>query len=310
MTNPTSIGLGLAALGRPGYLNVGHGDDLGHDRSEAALEERTHEVLDAAYEAGVRYFDVARSYGRGEGFLASWLDGRGVEPGDVAVGSKWGYEYTAGWRVDADPPEVKDLSVATFRRQARETMDLLGDHLTLYQIHSATLESGVLDDEELMEELADLSDGGVHVGVTVTGPDQAATIDRAVDAEAFDSVQATWNLIERSAGDALARAKAAGLRVIVKEALANGRLTGRGRVAPLDRAARSLGTTPDAIALAAALAQPWADVVLSGAATVEQLGSNLAARGVALGPGLIEELDALVEPADEYWRRRSALDWT
>jgi aryl-alcohol dehydrogenase-like predicted oxidoreductase len=69
----TAIGLGLAALGRPGYLNVGHGVDLGSDRSEAALELRTHEVLDAAYAAGVRYFDAARSYGRAEAFLSSWL---------------------------------------------------------------------------------------------------------------------------------------------------------------------------------------------------------------------------------------------
>jgi aryl-alcohol dehydrogenase-like predicted oxidoreductase len=305
-----TIGLGLAALGRPGYLNVGHGADLGDDRSQAALEERTHEVLDAAYEAGIRYFDAARSYGLAEQFLASWLVSRDIEPGDVAVASKWGYEYTAGWQVDADPPEVKDLSVGNFRRQVRETTNLLGDHLTLYQIHSATLDSGVLDDEELLEELADLSDGGVDVGLTVTGPEQAATIDRAIALDSFDAVQATWNLIERSAGDALARAKAAGMRVVVKEALANGRLAGRERRGPLERAARSLGVTPDAVAVAAAVAQPWADIVLSGAATVGQLESNLTARTLALGPGVIEELESLVEPAASYWEHRSALDWT
>ena len=310
MLPATSIGLGLAALGRPGYLNLGHGADLGDDRTEAALEERAHEVLDAAYESGIRYFDAARSYGLAEQFLASWLSSRDIAAGEVAVGSKWGYEYTAGWQVDADPPEVKDLSVGQFRRQARETMNLLGDHLTLYQIHSATLESGVLDDEELIEELADLSDGGVEVGLTVTGPDQAATIDRAIAVDAFDSVQATWNLIERSAGDALARAKAAGMRVIIKEALANGRLAGRAPAPALERAARSLGTTPDALALAAALSQPWTDVVLSGAATVDQVHSNLGARGVALGPGVIEELEVLAEPAADYWQRRAALDWT
>jgi aryl-alcohol dehydrogenase-like predicted oxidoreductase len=305
-----TIGLGLAALGRPGYLNVGHGDDLGDDRSVPALERRTHDVLDAAHVAGVRYFDAARSYGLAERFLASWLKSRGLAPGDVAVGSKWGYEYTARWRIDVDPPEVKDLSVDHFKRQVHETLDLLGDHLTLYQIHSATLDSGVLDDEELMEELGELGDGGIDIGLTVTGPDQAATIDRAIDVGEFDSVQATWNLIERSAGDALQRAFDSGMRVILKEVLANGRLAGRERIDALARAAASLGTTPDAIAVAAAMAQPWAGVVLSGAATVDQLESNLAARAIALGPGLLEELDALTEPAGEYWRRRSALEWT
>jgi aryl-alcohol dehydrogenase-like predicted oxidoreductase len=304
------IGLGLAALGRPGYLNLGHGDDLGGDRSVEALEERTHEVLDAAHEAGVRYFDAARSYGLAEQFLASWLSSRDITVGTVAVGSKWGYTYTGDWQVDADPPEVKDLSLDTFRRQVQETLALIGEHLTLYQIHSATVESGVLDDEELIEEMSDLREEGIAVGLTVTGPDQAATIDRAIATRQFDSVQATWNLVERSATEALERAAAAGMRVIVKEVLANGRLAGREALPPLERAARSLGTTPDAVAIAAAMAQPWADVVLSGVATVAQLESNLSARGVALGPGVLEELDALREPADAYWERRSALDWT
>jgi aryl-alcohol dehydrogenase-like predicted oxidoreductase len=304
------IGLGLAALGRPGYLNLGHGGDLGVDRSVDALEERTHDVLDAAYAYGIRYFDAARSYGLAERFLSSWLRTRGIEPGTVGVGSKWGYTYTADWRVDADPPEVKDLSVGNFRRQMQETLALLGDWLTLYQIHSATIDSGVLDDEELLEEMSDLREEGVAVGLTVTGPEQAATIERAVETRQFDSVQATWNLIERSAEDALAGAARAGMRVIVKEVMANGRLAGREASPVLERAARSLGTTPDAVAIAAVMGKPWADVVLSGVATVEQLESNLSARGLALGPGVIEELDALREPAGDYWRRRSALEWT
>ena len=115
------IGLGLAALGRPGYINVGHAGDLGAHKEVAALRARAHEVLDAAYAAGVRYFDAARSYGRAEEFLGSWLDERGLGPPEVSVGSKWGYTYTAGWRVDADVHEVKDLSIDTLRRQESET---------------------------------------------------------------------------------------------------------------------------------------------------------------------------------------------
>jgi aryl-alcohol dehydrogenase-like predicted oxidoreductase len=135
----SAVGLGLAALGRPGYLNLGHGDDLGADRSVTELERRCHEVLDAGYAAGVRHFDAARSYGRAEEFLASWLDARGIEPGAVTVSSKWGYTYTAGWQVDADPPEVKDLSLDTLRRQLGETRGRLGRWLSVYQIHSATV---------------------------------------------------------------------------------------------------------------------------------------------------------------------------
>jgi aryl-alcohol dehydrogenase-like predicted oxidoreductase len=306
----TGLGLGLAALGRPGYLNLGHGADLGADRSVAALRAHTHEVLDAARAAGIGYLDAARSYGRAEEFLGSWLRERGVEPGEVTVGSKWGYTYTADWAVDADPPEVKDLSAATFDRQVEETRAHLGDHLTLYQIHSATVESGVLDDSEVRARLRALRETGVRVGFTATGPEQAATIDRAVQVGGFDAVQATWNLLEPSAGAALDRAHDAGLGVIVKEAVANGRLAGETAPGWLRELAAGHDTTTGAVALAAALARPWADVVLSGAATVRQLEENLRARDVAWTEEDEERVRHAAEDPAAYWERRSALEWT
>jgi aryl-alcohol dehydrogenase-like predicted oxidoreductase len=306
----TAIGLGLAAIGRPGYLNLGHGVDLGSDRSVAALEQRAHEVLDAAYAAGVRYFDAARSYGRAEEFLGSWLRRRKLAPGDVTVGSKWGYTYTAGWEVDADPPEVKDLSVATYRRQLAETRELLGEHLSLYQIHSATLDSGVLDDAAVLGALAELRASGVAVGLTTTGPAQDETIRHALEVGGFDTVQATWNLLEPSAGTALAEAHGHGLGVIVKEALANGRLTARGDSARLEQAAQRLGVGADALAIAAVLAQPWADVVLSGVATAEHLAGNLAALEIGWDADTEAALTGLAEPPGAYWERRSTMSWT
>jgi aryl-alcohol dehydrogenase-like predicted oxidoreductase len=305
----TAIGLGLAALGRPGYLNLGHGVDLGSDRSVEALERRAHEVLDAAYDAGVRYFDAARSYGRAEEFLGSWLRGHELEPGEVTVGSKWGYTYTADWQVDADPPEVKDLSVETFRRQLEETRLELGKHLALYQIHSATIESGVLDDQAVLAALAELRDGGVRVGLSTSGPEQGKAVERAIETGAFDTVQATWNLLEPSAGPALAHAHEAGMGVIVKEAVANGRLTSRGAIPELDEVAGRLGTSPDAVALAAVLAQPWVDVVLSGAATGEQLASNLAAWELAWDDEAAAALADLAEEPESYWHERSEMQW-
>jgi aryl-alcohol dehydrogenase-like predicted oxidoreductase len=303
------IGLGLAALGRPGYINLGHATDLAGRTDLESMEFAAHEVLDAAYAGGVRYFDAARSYGKAEAFLATWLARRGLGPGEVTVGSKWGYTYTAGWRVDAAVHEVKDLSVSTLRRQSGESLELLGANLRLYQIHSATIDGGVLDDPAVLEELARLRAGGLSIGLTVTGPRQAETIERALEVGGFDAVQATWNLLERSAGGALATAHAAGVGVIVKEALANGRLTARGEVPQLAERAQASGHTPDALALAAALAQPWADVVLSGAATAEDLESNLAALAVELDPELLAGLDPVQEDPAGYWRTRAALPW-
>ena len=313
------IGLGLAALGRPGYINVGHGDDIGADRSVEGMEAAAHSVLDAAYNAGVRYYDAARSYGLAERFLSSWISHRGLSPRDITVASKWGYTYTANWRVDAETHEVKNHVLPVLVRQFAESRALLGDHLQVYQIHSATLESGVLGDAGVIDELARMRDSGTVIGLSVSGAQQAETILRALDVRrgherVFASVQATWNVLERGATDALIAAHDAGLRVIVKEALANGRLTERGiqndlHLSPLRDEARRVGTTSDVLALTFVLAQPWADIVLSGAATVSQLESNVFAAKLKILPDSAERLAALAVNSAEYWRARSALAW-
>jgi len=293
----TPIGLGLAALGRPGYITLGRAKDLGADRSVAALERRSHEVLNAAYDTGIRYFDAARSYGFAERFLASWLRERGLAPNAVTVGSKWGYTYVGDWQVDARVHEVKDHSLAALRRQIAESRALLGQYLNLYQIHSATLESGVLDDRAVLSELNALRASGLAIGMSVSGPRQAEVIRRALAVSVdgvnpFQSVQATWNLLEPSAGPALAEAHQAGWGVIIKEALANGRLADR-----------------DQEAMAAALANPWVDIVLSGAVTEAQVRSNVAALAVHPSADELAALSTLAEPPDRYWKERSQLAW-
>jgi len=303
------IGLGLAALGRPGYITIGHAEDLSGETQVEQMRAHAHGVLDAAYDRGMRYFDAARSYGLAEEFLGSWLTARGLTRDEVTVGSKWGYTYTAGWRTDAEVNEVKDLSIDTLRRQEGESRVLLGEVLALYQIHSVTIESGVLDDAAVLGELARLRDAGLRIGFTATGPAQSDTIERAVQSGRFDAVQATFNLLDRSAGPALAAAREAGLGVIVKEAVANGRLTDRGDVPELVDAARERGVGTDALALSFVLAQPWVDVALSGASTAPMLVSNLVALDVAFDDELAQRLSGLAEPPDSYWERRAALPW-
>ncbi|MDH6122313.1 aryl-alcohol dehydrogenase-like predicted oxidoreductase [Kitasatospora sp. GAS204A] len=312
------FGLGLAALGRPGYINLGRTEDLPVERTVSAMRDRAFEVLDAAYAQGVRYLDAARSYGRAEEFLAEWLDRR-PEARDVVVGSKWGYTYTADWRDDAEVHEVKDHSVQTYDRQLIESRNLLGKRLDLYQIHSVTPDSPALTDPALHRRLARLGAEGVLIGLSTSGPSQADAIRAALTirvdgAPLFRSVQATYNLLEPSAGAALAAAHEAGCVVIIKEGMANGRLAGgpadAASTAVLQQVAKEAGTSCDAAALAAVLHQPWADVVLSGAATVEQLTSNLRAATVQLDAEQLTRLATLAEPAGAYWQHRSQLPWS
>ena len=88
---------------------------------------------------------------------------------------------------------------------------------------------------------------------------------------------------------ALAEAHATGWGVIIKEALANGRLADR-----------------DVLAFAAVLSQPWVDVVLSGAVTLNQLERNLKSIALMREPA---DWPDIAESPTEYWARRSALAW-
>jgi len=116
------------------------------------------------------------------------------------------------------------------------------------------------------------------------------------------------------------------MKVVVKESLANGRLTDRGRREPgggkreegdvllpsltrIGEVADSRGTTIEKLALAAALARSWAPVVLTGAATVDQIRANVTALDFAWDAELEEELRSIAIPSDEYWRARTSFTW-
>lgn len=306
------LGLGLAALGRPGYITLGHGEDFADDRSVDGMRSSAWSVLDAAHRLGITYFDAARSYGRGEEFLAGWLDHRAIGDAEAVVGSKWGYVYVADWQVDAEEHEVKIHTRGNLDIQYEESLSILGSRLALYQIHSVTLASRVLERTDVLAKLADMRDSGLIIGASTSGPTQGATIERMLEIEIggellFGAVEATWNVLEPSAETALVQAHDAGLGVIVKEVVANGRLTSRDRQVA-DRIAQTAGSwAVDAVAIAAAIRQPWASVVLSGAANVEQLESNVGASDVP--DAVLDGLEPMAEDPHEYWTARSELRW-
>jgi aryl-alcohol dehydrogenase-like predicted oxidoreductase len=286
-------------------------DELPAGREVDALRGASFEVLDAAYDAGVRWVDVARSYGLAEEFLAGWLDDRGHT--DVTVSSKWGYAYVGDWRMDAEVHEAKEHSLARFTAQWAESRALLGDAIALYQVHSLTADSPLFDDQPLLEAMAGLAAGGVRLGFSTSGPHQADTVRRAFALEVagerlFSAVQSTWNLLETSAGPALAEAHEAGATVLVKETLANGRLAAEPPAALADLA-RAHRVGADAVAMAGVLAQRWADVVLAGPSSTQQLASNLAAADLRLDPAELAALGTLPEDPVAYWSRRSGLPW-
>jgi hypothetical protein len=194
-------------------------------------------MLDAAYAAGVRYVDAARSYGRAEEFLAGWLAERGHP--DVIVGSKWGYRYTGGWRLDAPQQEVKEHSLAMFTTQLAQSRALLGNRLTLYQVHSLTVDDGLFTDTALLAALSRLRAEGVIIGLSATGPHQGDTIRRALSLTVDGQL-----LFTRDSGDMEPPGAIGGTR---RRRSRRGRLGGPGQGGGRQRAADSGGRAAGAV---------------------------------------------------------------
>ena len=315
------IGLGLAALGRPGYINLGHAEDLKNNYNVKAMHWHTCQMLDLAWDLGIRYFDAARSYGKAEEFLGFWLKNKSQRIEEPFVASKWGYTYTANWKINAKIHEIKEHSLVTLQKQVLETRQSLGRNPDLYQIHSATLESKVLENTQVLRRLAQMKARGIKIGLSLSGMNQAETLEKALEIEIegirlFDAVQATFNLLERSTAPALIMAHKEGLGVVIKEALANGRLTFRNTDVHvntqwqlLKAQADRLHTTIDALALAYVLSQPFVNVVLSGAANLEHLKSNMKALEVNWDEEAGEMLETLEETPEVYWKTRKKMEW-
>lgn len=318
------LGLGMAALGRPGYINLGRDAVFGDSASRPLdkMQKQADLVLDCLFakSTGRPWIDCARSYGLSEQFVGEYLRRNNIKPVDVYCSSKWGYTYVADWNVKLEkgaPHEVKDHSVANFLKQIEETNELMGEYLDLYQIHSATFESGVLDNVDIHKALHQCKkDRGWAIGLSVSSPKQGEILRRAMEIEIdgeklFDSVQCTFNLLEQSPGPTLLDAHRSGMDIIIKEGLANGRVLKNDVIMEY---AKRLPCTPDALALGCILAQEFQPRVLSGSVTPQQLISNMKASEVAemlrKDTALLAEImSKCVMDSEEYWNERSALEW-
>ncbi len=202
-------------------------------------------------------------------------------------------------------------------KQLQETISFLGEYVKLYQIHSATFESGVLDNVEVHKALHQCrNQHGWAIGLSVSSPHQDHVICRAMEIEVegtklFDSVQCTYNVLEQRPGPTLLEAHHAGMDIIIKEGLANGRVLQNPTI--LEHA-QKMKCAPDQLALACILAQPFAPRVLSGAITPEQLESNWMAAKIAMtlreDPSLLSEIMGKTNmDSEQYWSDRSNLAW-
>ncbi len=316
--NTTTIGLGLAALGRPEYINIRDGKDI--DKSETAFKEKAFQVLDFAYENGVHHFDTAPSYGKGEQFLSEWINKK--QPQGALYSTKWGYTYVANWDLGFDgPQEIKEHSLAKLNEQWAVSKKAL-PNLKIHQIHSATLDSRVLENEAVLQRLLRLKqEHNIQIGITTSGIHQAETLQKAKEIQfnrepLFTSFQVTYNILEQAALSTLIRLREEGNTIIVKEALANGRVFAnnaypkyQGLYQKLQKLATKYQVGVDAIALRFCMDSLQPTMVLSGAANSHQLQENLKAHSFSLTPTEIANLSEEKVPANDYWNERKQMQW-
>ncbi|MFT4611760.1 MAG: aryl-alcohol dehydrogenase-like predicted oxidoreductase [Glaciecola sp.] len=308
----TQIGLGLAALGRPEYINIRQNSNI--DKSKTAFKTNAFEVMDCAYKNGVRYFDTAPSYGLGEQFLLDWTKSR--QHKDIILSTKWGYTYVANWELGFEGKhEVKEHSASKLNEQWEASKELL-PQLKIYQVHSATLESGILKDASIHERLFQIKkEYGLQIGITTSGSNQSKVLNSAKDIAVnnellFDSYQVTYNVFEQSTFDTLQELKAKGKTIIIKEALANGRVfTNEHAKKQLEALSKTYNVGPDAIALKFVIDTLQPTMVLSGASNPTHLAQNLKALDFELPQEDLELLKSLKIDSKTYWDERSDLAW-
>jgi hypothetical protein len=111
----------MAALGRPGYINLDRSTILGTERTIETMQSQANLVMDQLFQLSsssssstLPWLDCARSYGLSEKFVGEYLRSNKIDPDSVHVSSKWGYTYVAEWNIaleEGKPHEVKDHSV-------------------------------------------------------------------------------------------------------------------------------------------------------------------------------------------------------
>jgi len=311
------LGLGTAALGRPQYINVRQNNNIKHDLE--TFRKHSFQVLEDAYNSGIRYFDTAPGYGLAEGLVLEWLKTKNDKT--IEIATKWGYTYTANFDTNATIHEVKEHSLAKLNEQWGYSKLLL-PYLKVYQIHSATIETGVLENTEVLAKLAFLKKTHhLKIGITTTGTNQVEVLKKAleilVDGEPiFDLFQVTYNFLDQSLKEMLAELISQNKSIVVKEAMANGRIFRNERYpnyneiySILDNLSKKHKVGIDAISLKYCEQTITNSIVLSGASNTKQLKENLKMNSFSLSIDDIEILNSFKTAPESYWIERKKLQW-
>jgi aryl-alcohol dehydrogenase-like predicted oxidoreductase len=278
--------------------------------------EQTRACTDAAFEAGINFFDTANVYGRGaaESAWGEILSGR---PRDSYVLA------TKVWGQMSDDPADSGLSAAQIAKQIDASLTRLHtDYVDLYQAHRFDPDVPI---EETIEAFQQVVDSGKarYLGFSEWTTEQVqAAIDLA-GPELFVSSQPQYSMLWRAPeAELFALSTANGISQIVWSPLGQGVLTGKyrpGQAPPSDsRAASSdmnvsmsrlmdddvleavdrlrpiadqAGLSMAELALAWVLRRPEVASAIVGASRPEQVHANAKASGIQLTPDILAAIE-------------------
>jgi aryl-alcohol dehydrogenase-like predicted oxidoreductase len=278
-------------------------------------EDKTREVLFAALDEGINFFDTARMYGGGksEEFMGRILKPRRDE---VVLATKFGG--------GSQPSEPGGSRRNVLRSVETSLRALETDHIDLLQLHYPDPRTPI--DETLSTLTSLVQQGKVrYVGCSNFAGWQIADADwvaRTKGYEPFSSVQNEWNLLNRAleseVKDACTRF---GCSILPYFPLASGLLTGKVRrgeqppgdsrlasswfasvltdanftkIEALESWAAAHDRTITEVALSWLASQPIVGSVIAGATTAEQVKANAAATRTDLTPAEVAEIGELV----------------
>jgi aryl-alcohol dehydrogenase-like predicted oxidoreductase len=276
---------------------------------------QTTEVVHAALDAGINFFDTADIYGRthSEEFLGRALGRRRSE---VIIATKFGMAVDEKRR-GARPDYVLQAAEDSLRRLGTDRIDL-------YQIHQPDATVPIADTLEALEKLVTAGKAR-QIGCSNFSADQLREAESAVSpgAARFVSVQNEYSLLDREAErEVIPECERLGLTFIPYFPLASGLLTGKyrkgeppppgTRLAPggrfedtlteknldlveaLIQFAESKGHTLLELAVSWLAARPTVASVIAGATTSQQVKRNAAAAGWRLSTADLAQIDKIL----------------
>src|SRR5690242_6449721 len=310
----TRLELSRIGLGCGNFGGIGSAPELfggGETRQQAF------ELMDAAWAAGVTFFDTAASYGggRSERWVGEW---RAERQAPVVLSTK------VYWSVSGDPDD-RGLSYERILREIDGSLSrLAADAVDMYLTHEPDPETPI---EQTLRALNELVRSGKVRAVGASNLDAGQLEDALETSERlglvrFEWVQNEFSLLRRDAEDVVALCEQEELGFTPFSPLAGGWLTGKYRrgggypsgsrmtlrpdpyrdletdetFAALDAfaaAAAARGVEPATLAVAWVLAQPGVTAVVVGPRRPDQLASALAAVDVSLTPQERDDLTRL-----------------